>query len=75
MAVWDRVMFLQLRERRGVAAVKSAEEILVLVLELIEVGTDRQTPSGHDEPPVSCPGSAGVGRQEVRKNLARQVSR
>ena len=62
------MVLAQLGERGGIAGVNRAEQILGLVLELVEVGTDGQVTNGHDEPPWKCPGSAGVGRKEVREN-------
>jgi hypothetical protein len=45
------VVRLQLGDRGWITGVSGAEQILGLVLELIEVGTDRQATDGHDEPP------------------------
>ena len=42
---------LQLRQRDGVTSVNIAEEILGLVPELIQVGSDGQATMRHDEPP------------------------
>jgi hypothetical protein len=58
----------QLGERVGLAGAHGAEQVLRLVLELIQVGTDGQVTVGHDEPPLVLPGSAGVGQKEVRSN-------
>ena len=44
------MVFPELRERLGVALANGAEEVLRLVLELIQVGTDGQVTIGHDEP-------------------------
>jgi hypothetical protein len=41
----------QLGDCGGVTSPNGAEQILGLVLELIEIGTDRQAADGHDEPP------------------------
>jgi hypothetical protein len=63
-----RVKLAELGDRGGIAGVDRAEQIFGLVLELVQVGNDGQATSGHDEPPRKCPGSACVGRQEVREN-------
>src|SRR6185436_4694576 len=63
-----RVELAELGDRGGIAGVDRAEQIFGLVLELIQVGNNGQATNGHDEPPRKCPGSAYVGRQEVREN-------
>ena len=55
-----RVPFNEERERLGLAAAERAEQILGLVPELGEVGTDRQAADGHVTS-FECPRSAGPG--------------
>jgi hypothetical protein len=45
------VVTLELRDRRRITLADRAEQVLRLVLELLEVGTDRQVTGRHDEPP------------------------
>ena len=56
----------QLLDRSGFTAVNRAEEILCLMFELIQIRTNGKSTIGHSEPPCECPGSAVVGRKEVR---------
>jgi hypothetical protein len=51
-----RVILPQLHDCGKIAVPDLAEQILRLVLELIEIGTDRQMTIGHDEPPSELPG-------------------
>ena len=49
--------------RLRISVAKRSEKVLGLVLQLVEVGADGQVTSGHDEPPWSCPWSAGIGHK------------
>ncbi len=68
------MMFAQLRDCSRIILFHGAQQILGLMFELIEVGTDGKVAIvellGHNGPPSwSCPGSAAAGEKEVRENL------
>jgi hypothetical protein len=48
-------MLLEIGDGGRIALAESAEQILGLVLELLEVGTDGKFTTGHDEPPSGAP--------------------
>jgi hypothetical protein len=68
-----RMVLPQRVDRRWIAAPDLTKQILRLVLELIEVGTDGKVTIGHDEPPLgTARGPLASGTKEVRRNRAFQ---
>jgi hypothetical protein len=66
---FSRNLVAEIRRGFRVASLDRAEQILGLVLELSEIGTNGQVTVRHDEPPLSMPGVRMDGREEVRANL------
>ena len=60
------MMLAHFGDRIRISGVDGAEEFLGLTVKLLQVGTDRQTANGHDEPPRTSPWSAGVGQRRFR---------
>src|SRR5688572_3563494 len=60
------MMLAHFGNRIRIAGVDGAEEFLGLTAKLLQVGTDRQTADGHDEPPRMSPWSAGGGQRRFR---------
>ena len=54
--------------RGGLAPMDRAKEILRLVPQLIQIGTDGDVTIGHDEPPLEWPGVRTHRAEEVRMN-------
>src|SRR4029434_10018108 len=62
-----RRVFAPIRERRRIASAHRTQQLLRLPVQLLEVGPDRKTTSGHDEPPfVAARGPLASGEKEDR---------
>ena len=57
------MMLDELDDRVGTAPLDVAEQVLCLVFELIEVGTDGKVTCSHDEPPRVLPGVRWFGQR------------